>query len=219
MDLRLSDEQEMIRDAARDFAQSEIMPVAEHYDQTGEFPLPIIQKMGGMGFMGIETPEAYGGAGLDTIAYVLAMEEIAKADVATSTIMSVNNSLYSHGILSFGTEEQKHAWVTPIATRPGNRRLRADRADVGVGCRGDEYAGRTQRRWLALCDQWAQIVDHFRPGGASSGLVRQDRPRGSARISGHLRLSDRHPPARFLHRQNRTQAGHPRLGHLRDHVR
>ncbi|MCO6450388.1 MAG: acyl-CoA dehydrogenase family protein [Caldilineales bacterium] len=116
MDFKLSDEQEMIREAARDFAQGEIAPVAEHYDQSGEFPLPIIRKMGEMGFMGIETPEEYGGAGLDAIAYVLAMEEIAKADVATSTIMSVNNSLYSHGILTFGTDEQKQAWVTPIAS-------------------------------------------------------------------------------------------------------
>jgi alkylation response protein AidB-like acyl-CoA dehydrogenase len=114
MDLQLNEEQLMIRDAARDFAQNEIAPVAEHYDQTGEFPLPIIKQMGEMGFMGIEVPEAYGGAGMDTVAYILAMEEIAKADVATSTIMSVNNSLYCHGILMFGTEEQKQAWVPPI---------------------------------------------------------------------------------------------------------
>lgn len=116
MDLRLNEEHIMIRDAARDFAQNEIVPVAEHYDHTGEFPLPIIQKMGEMGFMGIEVPEAYGGAGMDTIAYVLAMEEIAKADLATSTIMSVNNSLYCHGILHFGSEEQKQTWITPIAS-------------------------------------------------------------------------------------------------------
>jgi len=115
MDLQLNEEQLMIRDAARDFAQNEIAPVAEHYDKTGEFPLPIIKQMGEMGFMGIEVPEDYGGAGMDTIAYVLAMEEIAKADVATSTIMSVNNSLYSHGILLFGTEEQKQTWLPPIA--------------------------------------------------------------------------------------------------------
>ncbi|HEY53465.1 MAG TPA: acyl-CoA dehydrogenase [Caldilineae bacterium] len=114
MDLHLNEEQLMIRDAARDFAQNEIAPVAEHYDQAGEFPMPIIKQMGEMGFMGIEVPEDYGGAGMDTIAYVLAMEEIAKADVATSTIMSVNNSLYCHGILMFGTEEQRKAWIPPI---------------------------------------------------------------------------------------------------------
>ncbi|NOX61003.1 MAG: acyl-CoA dehydrogenase [Chloroflexi bacterium] len=116
MDLNLNEEHVLIRDAARDFAQNEIAPVAAHYDETGEFPMPLIRKMGEMGFMGIEVPEAYGGAGLDAIAYVLAMEEIAKADVATSTIMSVNNSLYCHGILRFGTEQQKQEWVPPIAT-------------------------------------------------------------------------------------------------------
>jgi alkylation response protein AidB-like acyl-CoA dehydrogenase len=114
MDLHLNDEHVMIRDAARDFAQNEIVPVAAHYDETGEFPLPIIRKMGEMGFMGIEMPEEYGGAGMDTIAYILAMEEIAKADVATSTIMSVNNSLYCHGIYTFGTEEQRQTWLPPI---------------------------------------------------------------------------------------------------------
>ena len=116
MNLHLNDEHLMIRDAARDFAQKEIEPVAEHFDQSGEFPMPIVKKMGQMGLMGVEVPEEYGGAGMDSVAYVLAMVEIARADVATSTIMSVNNSLYCHGILSFGNEEQKRTWVTPIAS-------------------------------------------------------------------------------------------------------
>jgi len=116
MDLHLNEEHVMIRDAARDFAQNEIAPVAAKYDETGEFPLPIIRQMGEMGFMGIEMPEEYGGAGMDTIAYILAMEEIAKADVATSTIMSVNNSLYCHGIYTFGTEAQRQEWLLPITT-------------------------------------------------------------------------------------------------------
>jgi alkylation response protein AidB-like acyl-CoA dehydrogenase len=116
MELMLNAEQSMIRDAARDFAQNEIAPVAAHYDETGEFPAEIIKKMGAMGFMGIEVPEEYGGPGLDTIAYVLAIEEIAKADVATSTIMSVNNSLYGHGILIFGTEAQKQQYLAPVAS-------------------------------------------------------------------------------------------------------
>ena len=116
MDLQLSEEHLMIRDAARDFAQKEIAPVAAHYDETGEFPYETIRKMGELGFMGIEVPEEYGGAGLDTIAYVLAMEEIAKADVAHSTIMSVNNSLFCYGIMRFGTEEQKQKYVVPVAS-------------------------------------------------------------------------------------------------------
>ncbi len=116
MDLMLSAEQSMIREAARDFAQNEVAPTAAHYDETGDFPIDVIKKMGAMGFMGIEVPEEYGGPGLDTVAYVLAIEEIAKADVATSTIMSVNNSLYSHGILTFGTEAQKQQFLAPIAS-------------------------------------------------------------------------------------------------------
>jgi len=114
--LDLTEEHKLIRDTARDFAQNEIAPLAAHFDETGEFPRETIRKMGALGLMGIEVPEEYGGAGLDTLAYVLAMTEIAKADVSHSTIMSVNNSLYCHGILKFGTEEQKQKYVVPIAT-------------------------------------------------------------------------------------------------------
>lgn len=116
MDLQLTEEQRMIRDAARAFAQKEIVPIAAEYDESGEFPMETIKKMGKIGLMGIEVPEEYGGAGMDTIAYVLAMEEIAKADVAHSTIMSVNNSLYAHGLMKFGTEEQKRKWLVPVAS-------------------------------------------------------------------------------------------------------
>jgi alkylation response protein AidB-like acyl-CoA dehydrogenase len=114
--LDLTEEHQLIRDTARDFAQNEIAPIAAHFDETGEFPSETIKKMGALGLMGIEVPEEYGGAGMDTLSYVLAMIEIARADVSHSTIMSVNNSLYCHGILKFGTEEQKKKYVTPIAT-------------------------------------------------------------------------------------------------------
>ena len=114
--LTLLPEHEMIRQAARDFARSEIAPIAAHFDETGEFPYDTIHKMGKQGFMGIEVPEAYGGSGLDSIAYVLAMEEICKVDAAHGTIMSVNNSLFCHGLLKFGTEAQKHKFITPVAT-------------------------------------------------------------------------------------------------------
>jgi alkylation response protein AidB-like acyl-CoA dehydrogenase len=114
--LDLSEEHRLIRDTARDFAQNEIAPIAAHHDETGEFPMETIKKMGALGLMGIEVPEEYGGSGMDTLAYVLAMEEIAKADVSHSTIMSVNNSLYCHGLLKFGSEEQKRKYVTPVAS-------------------------------------------------------------------------------------------------------
>lgn len=112
----LSDEHKMILDAARDFAQKEIAPVAAEFDESGDFPKKTMKMMGEMGFMGIEVPEEYGGAGMDTLAYVLALEEISKADASHGTIMSVNNSLFCHGIMKFGTEEQKQKFVAPVAS-------------------------------------------------------------------------------------------------------
>ena len=116
LSLEMCDEHEMLRTAVRDFAQREIAPVAAAYDESGEFPLDTVRKMGEMGLMGIEMPEEYGGAGMDTLAHVLTMIEIAKADASHSTILSVNNSLYCNGILWFGTEAQKRKWITPVAS-------------------------------------------------------------------------------------------------------
>jgi len=116
MDFRFTDDQLSIQSIARDFAQKRIAPVAAEFDAKGEFPLENIQEMGQLGLMGIEVPEEYGGAGMDPVAYVLAMVEIAAADAATSTIMSVNNSLFCNGILKNGTEEQKQKYVRAIAS-------------------------------------------------------------------------------------------------------
>jgi len=116
MDFQFSEEQLQIQSIARDFAQKRIAPVAADFDKTGEFPLDNIREMGKLGLMGIEVPVEYGGAGMDSISYVLAMIEVAAADCAHSTIMSVNNTLYCNGLLKFGSEEQKHKYVTPIAS-------------------------------------------------------------------------------------------------------
>jgi alkylation response protein AidB-like acyl-CoA dehydrogenase len=116
MDFRFTEEQLMIQAAAREFAQNEIAPVAAKYDASGEFPSATIAKAGELGFMGIEMPEEYGGAGLDPLSFVLVMEEIAAADAAHSTIVSVNNSLYCNGILQFGTERQRREFLTPVAS-------------------------------------------------------------------------------------------------------
>jgi alkylation response protein AidB-like acyl-CoA dehydrogenase len=116
MSLQLSQEHEDLRRAVRDFARKEISPVAAHFDETGEFPYEIVKKMGQMGLMGVEVPEEYGGAGMDCIAYVLTMIEIAKADAATSTILSVNNSLVCHGLQKFGSEPQKEKYLRAIAS-------------------------------------------------------------------------------------------------------
>jgi alkylation response protein AidB-like acyl-CoA dehydrogenase len=116
MDFSFTEDQLSIQSIARDFAQKRIAPVAAELDAKGEFPLENIREMGQLGLMGIEVPETYGGAGMDSIAYALAVMEIAAADAATSTIMSVNNSLFCNGILKHGTEEQKQQYVRAIAT-------------------------------------------------------------------------------------------------------
>lgn len=114
--LEMTEEHEMLLQTVRDFARNEIAPIAEEHDRSGEFPLDTVRKMGQMGLMGIEVPEEYGGAGMDTLAYVLTMIEIAKADASHSTILSVNNSLYNYGLLKFGTEQQKQNFLVPVAS-------------------------------------------------------------------------------------------------------
>lgn len=114
--LSMTDEHEMLVKMVREFAQNEIAPIAAEYDETGDFPLETIKKMGAMGLMGIEVPEEYGGAEMDTLAYVLTMIEVAKADASHSTILSVNNSLYDYGLMKFGTEAQKQQFLVPVAS-------------------------------------------------------------------------------------------------------
>ena len=116
LSLALTEEHEMLLAAVRDFARREIAPVAAEFDESGEFPIDTVRKMGEMGLMGIEAPEEYGGAGMDTLAHALTMIEIAKADASHSTILSVNNSLYCNGILWFGSEAQKREWIRPVAS-------------------------------------------------------------------------------------------------------
>lgn len=116
MDFNFTDDQLSIQSIARDFAQKRVAPVAHENDESGKFPLENIREMGKLGLMGIEVPDTYGGAGMDAISYVLAMIEIAAADAATSTIMSVNNSLFCYGILNHGTEQQKNTYVRAIAS-------------------------------------------------------------------------------------------------------
>jgi butyryl-CoA dehydrogenase len=113
--IELTDEQQMIQDVARDFAQNEIKPVAGELDREGRFPSELVRKMGELGFMGIFVPEHYGGSGMDTLSYVLALEEICKACASTGVVMSVNNSLVCEPIYRFGTEEQKKNYLSLLA--------------------------------------------------------------------------------------------------------
>ena len=162
----LSDEHKMIQNAARDFAQKEILPIAAEFDESGEFPRETIKKMGALGFMGLEIPEAYGGAGMDTLAYVLALEEICKADASHGVIMSVNNSLYCHGIMKFGAEEQKKKFVTPIASGKsiGGYSLTEPQSGSDAGTMksravrdGDHYILNGRKSWVTS----GPVADYF----------------------------------------------------------
>jgi alkylation response protein AidB-like acyl-CoA dehydrogenase len=116
MNFSLTEEHLMIRDAARDFAQTELLPGVIERDEKQVFPQELVKKMGELGFMGIMVDPKYGGSGMDTISYVLIMEELSKIDASASVIVSVNNSLVCYGLEQYGTEEQKQKYLTKLAT-------------------------------------------------------------------------------------------------------
>jgi alkylation response protein AidB-like acyl-CoA dehydrogenase len=116
MNFQLTEEQLAVQEAARDFAQSELLPGVIERDTEARFPKEQIQKMGALGFMGMMVDPAYGGGGMDTLSYVIAMEEISKIDASASVAMSVNNSLVCWGLEKFGTKEQKQTYLTKLAT-------------------------------------------------------------------------------------------------------
>jgi alkylation response protein AidB-like acyl-CoA dehydrogenase len=115
MHLQLSEEQLMIQKAARDFARTELLPGVIERDEKQLFPADQIKKLGELGFLGMMVDPKYGGSGLDTISYVLAMEELSKIDASASVVVSVNNSLVCWGLETFGTEEQKQKYLVPLA--------------------------------------------------------------------------------------------------------
>jgi alkylation response protein AidB-like acyl-CoA dehydrogenase len=115
MDFELTEEQRLIQQTARDFADKELVPIAERVDETREAPLDKVKLLAGLGFLGMLVPEEYGGAGLDDVSYVLAMEEIARGCASTCVIMDVNNSLVCEPLRMFGNEEQKRRVLTPLA--------------------------------------------------------------------------------------------------------
>ena len=113
--MRLSEEQRMIRDMARDFAREKLLPNAARWDREHEFPAEAVAEMGALGLMGMLVPEEWGGAATDNVAYALALEEVAAGDGSCSTIMSVHNSVGCMPILRFGTQEQKQRFLGPLA--------------------------------------------------------------------------------------------------------
>ena len=116
MDLKFTAEHEMIRKMVRDFAERDVAPLAAELDEKGEVPFENIKTMGRLGLLGLTAPEEYGGCGADTISYVIAIEELAKACASTAIVMAVQNSLVNYGLVQFGTEEQKQKYLTKLAT-------------------------------------------------------------------------------------------------------
>lgn len=115
MNFQLTENQRMIRDMAADFAAKKVAPGAAERDANETFPADIVKEMGSLGLLGMNVPEQYGGAGMDMVSYVLAMEEISAACASTGVIMSVNNSLVCWPLEEYGTEEQKQKWLAPLA--------------------------------------------------------------------------------------------------------
>ena len=158
MNFELSEEQLAVRDAARDFAQNVLKPGVIERDNAQRFPAEEIKQLGELGFMGMMVDPKYGGSGMDTISYVLAMEEISKIDASTSVCMSVNNSLVCWGIETFGSEEQKQKFLVPLAK--GEK--------IGAFCLSEPEAGSdaTSQRTTAI-DQG----DHYLLNGTKNWIT------------------------------------------------
>ena len=142
MDFNLSEEHIMIRDAARDFAQTELLSGVIERDNSQTFPDELVRKMGELGFMGIMVDPKYGGSGMDAISYVLIMEELSKIDASASVMVSVNNSLVCYGLETYGSEEQKQKYLTKLASGE----------QIGAFCLSEPEAGSdaTSQRTTAI---------------------------------------------------------------------
>jgi len=175
----------MIRDTARQFANDELAPTVLERDEKEEFPYDAVKKMGELGFMGMMVSEQYGGAGLDTISYVLALEEIGKVDASACVIMSVNNSLVCWGLEAFGTEEQKQKYLVDLAS--GKK--------LGAFALSEPEAGSdaTNQRTTATRDGDEYVINgtkNFITSGAHADIVlvmaSTDRSKGARGVSAFI---------------------------------
>lgn len=185
MNFEFSETQQMIKETARQFAEEFLAPSADERDEREEFPREAVAKMGELGFMGMMVAEQYEGAGLDTISYVLAMEEISKVDASAGVIMSVNNSLVSWGIETYGSEEQKQKYLKDLAS---GRKL-------GAFALSEPEAGSdaTNQRTSAAKDGASYILNgtkNFITNGANADVVlvmaATDRTKGAHGVSAFI---------------------------------
>ncbi|HEK19550.1 MULTISPECIES: acyl-CoA dehydrogenase [unclassified Mucilaginibacter] len=158
MQFELSEEQKMIRQAARDFAQTELKPGVIERDEHQKFPAEQIKKLGELGFMGMMVSPEYGGSGMDAISYSLVMEELSKIDASASVVVSVNNSLVCYGLEKYGTEEQKQKYLVPLATGQV----------IGAFCLSEPEAGSdaTSQRTTAI-----DMGDHYLLNGTKNWIT------------------------------------------------
>src|SRR4051794_33786776 len=139
----------MIRDTARELAQKEILPKAAEIDRQHRFPKEIVARLGELGLMGVAVPQEWGGAGMDTVSYALAVEEISRACASTGVIMSVNNSLVCDPLLRFGSEAQKKSWLVPLAAGKKLGCFALSEPDAGSDAAGLKTTARPDgARWI-----------------------------------------------------------------------
>ena len=158
MDFSLNEEQRLIQQAARDFAQTELLPEVIERDDAQRFPKKEVKKLGELGFLGMMVDPKYGGSGLDTLSYVLAMEEISKIDASTSVVMSVNNSLVCWGLEKYGSEAQKEKYLTKLTTGE----------QIGAFCLSEPEAGSdaTSQKTTAI-----DMGDHYIVNGTKNWIT------------------------------------------------
>src|SRR3546814_735047 len=135
---KLTEEHEMTRQAARDFARTHLLPGVTDRDRDQTFPAEQVKMLGELGFLGMMTDPRYGGGGMDTISYVLVMEELSKIDASVSVIVSVNNSLVCFGLEKYGTEEQKEKYLVPLARGEKLGEFCLSEPDSGSDARSEE---------------------------------------------------------------------------------
>src|SRR3569833_643631 len=179
MYFEFTEEQKMIRDAARDFAQNELKPGVIERDEHQKFPAEQVKMLGELGFLGMMVSPEYGGSGMDAVSYVLAMEELSKVDASASVVVSVNNSLVSYGMEKYGNEDQKQKYLVPLASGK----------QIGAFCLSEPEAGSdaTSQRTTAV-----DMGDHYLVNGVKNWIT------NGGTASSYLEMAQTHPEKTHL---------------------